>query len=529
MEQAEVKYAPGMRIIVRGEEWMVKKVETNSLGNQTLYVIGLSQLVKDYESMFLVDVENDIEIVDPAKVTLVPDDSAFFRKSKVYIESQWRSKIPTDNKIHIGNKAAMDLMSYQLEPAQMALNKTRQRILIADTVGLGKTLEAGILMSELIARGKGNPICASGTDLAIYEAAGKEKLLAERANIGKIARGDIAVTGAYSLNAKYIIHTVGPVWTDGLHHEFEILEHCYRKSLQKALELKCESIAFPLISTGVYGFPKDKALQIAVSVFSQFLTENEMEIILVVFDKRSFQLSGQIVGDIDSYIDANYVREIHRKEYPLRSRRSTHVKELAEEDFNEEMLQREEDNYPLEEMTDTGMTELLMPLENISLEDQLANIGVSFHDKLFELIDEAHLDNKDVWKRANLDRKHFSKIQCDQNYHPKKKTVMALCIALQLDLEQSRDLLARADWAFSPSSKVDLIVQKAIIDKIPCAAFRGFLPKRVCLNPVCHPVVLLQKMSEGISIPHPVARRMAGCFRSYKIFRSFFRRWSNLA
>ena len=145
-----------------------------------------------------------------------------------------------------------------------------------------------------------------------------------------------------------------------------------------------------------YGFPKDKALQIAVSVFSQFLTENEMEIILVVFDKRSFQLSGQIVGDIDSYIDANYVREIHRKEYPLRSRRSTHVKELAEEDFNEEMLQREEDNYPLEEMTDTGMTELLMPLENISLEDQLANIGVSFHDKLFELIDEAHLDNKDV-------------------------------------------------------------------------------------------------------------------------------------
>ena len=464
MEQAEVKYAPGMRIIVRGEEWMVKKVETNSLGNQTLYVIGLSQLVKDYESMFLVDVENDIEIVDPAKVTLVPDDSAFFRKSKVYIESQWRSKIPTDNKIHIGNKAAMDLMSYQLEPAQMALNKTRQRILIADTVGLGKTLEAGILMSELIARGKGNPICASGTDLAIYEAAGKEKLLAERANIGKIARGDIAVTGAYSLNAKYIIHTVGPVWTDGLHHEFEILEDCYRKSLQKALELKCESIAFPLISTGVYGFPKDKALQIAVSVFSQFLTENEIEIILVVFDKRSFQLSSQIVGDIDSYIDANYVRESHRKEYPVRSRSGARRRELSEEAFYEEMLQREaEDNYPLEE--DTGVAQPCMLSADISLENQLANIGVSFHDKLFELIDEAHIDNKDVWKRANLDRKHFSKIQCDQNYHPKKKTVMALCIALQLDLEQSKDLLARADWAFSPSSKVDLIVQKAIIDK----------------------------------------------------------------
>ena len=158
MKQVEVKYAPGMRIIVRGEEWLVKKVETNSLENQNLHVIGLSQLVKDYESMFLVDIEDDIEIVDPAKVTLVPDNSAFFRKSKVYIESQWRGKIPTDNKMHIGNKAAMDLMSYQLEPAQMALNKTRQRILIADTVGLGKTLEAGILMSELIARGKGKRI-----------------------------------------------------------------------------------------------------------------------------------------------------------------------------------------------------------------------------------------------------------------------------------------------------------------------------------------------------------------------------------
>ena len=221
-----------------------------------------------------------------------------------------------------------------------------------------------------------NPICVSGTDLAIYEAAGKEKLLAERANIGKIARGDIAVTGAYSLNAKYIIHTVGLVWTDGLHHEFEILEDCYRKSLQKALELKCESIAFPLISTGVYGFPKDKTLQIAVSVFSQFLTENEIEIILVVFDKRSFQLSGQIVGDIDSYIDANYVKESHRKEYPVRSRSNARMRELPEEAFYEEMLQREaEDNYPLEE--DTRLAEPCMLSADISLEDQL------FFDNLY--------------------------------------------------------------------------------------------------------------------------------------------------
>lgn len=140
------------------------------------------------------------------------------------------------------------------------------------------------------------------------------------------------------------------------------------------------------------------------------------------------------------------------------------MRELSEEAFCEEILQREvEDSYPFEK--DKNSAKLCMLSADIPLEEQLANIGVSFHDKLFELICEAHLDNKDVWKRAHLDRKHFSKIQCDKNYHPKKKTVMALCIALQINLEQSKDLLSRADWAFSPSSKVDLIVQKAIMDK----------------------------------------------------------------
>lgn len=188
-----------------------------------------------------------------------------------------------------------------------------------------------------------NPICASGTDLAIYEAAGKELLLEERRAIGKICRGDIAVTGAYNLDAKYIIHTVGPVWEDGTHNEFDILKSCYRKSLEKALELKCESIAFPLISTGVYGFPKDKALQIAVSVFSSFLLENDIQIILVVFDKKSFQLSGQIVGEIDSYIDANYIRQYRDREYPARfGRGRRYMEPLPEALQYEERLMRSE-------------------------------------------------------------------------------------------------------------------------------------------------------------------------------------------
>ena len=152
-----VNFAPGMRTIIRDEEWLVEKIEKNNLGNQALHCIGISPLVKDKEVIFLSDLE-EIAIVDPADIKLIPDTSPHFRRTQLYLESQWRQQIPTDTDLHIGDKAAMDLMPYQLEPAQIALRRPRQRILIADAVGLGKTLEAGILMSELIARGKGKRI-----------------------------------------------------------------------------------------------------------------------------------------------------------------------------------------------------------------------------------------------------------------------------------------------------------------------------------------------------------------------------------
>ena len=133
------EFAPGMRTIIRDEEWMIRKVETNTLGNKTLYCVGISPLVKDRESIFLTDLE-DIKVVNPADVKLVFDHSPHYKRSLLYLESQWRQKIPTDTNIHVGWKAAMDPMPYQLDPTKMALQKTRQRILIADTVGLGKTL-----------------------------------------------------------------------------------------------------------------------------------------------------------------------------------------------------------------------------------------------------------------------------------------------------------------------------------------------------------------------------------------------------
>ncbi len=152
-----VDYAPGMRTIIRDEEWMIKKVDKNSLGNKTLHCVGISPLVKDKEAIFLTDLE-DIQIVNPAEIKLIPDTSPFYKRTLLFLESQWRQQIPTDSNLHIGHRAAMDLMPYQLDPAKLALQRPRQRILIADTVGLGKTLEAGILMSELIARGKGKRI-----------------------------------------------------------------------------------------------------------------------------------------------------------------------------------------------------------------------------------------------------------------------------------------------------------------------------------------------------------------------------------
>ena len=270
------------------------------------------------------------------------------------------------------------------------------------------------------------PVYAAGTDLAIYEAAGADNLLAERKKIGDIAGGDVAVTPAFQLDAKYIIHTVGPAWQGGNKDEFDILRRCYSNSLRKAAELDCESIAFPLIATGVYGFPKDKALQIAISEISDFLFQCEMMVYLVVYDDKSFQLSSQVMGDVQSFIDANYVRTTRKSEYRRRA------------------------SYPT--------------VPNNSLDEMIANMGSTFQEKLFELIEKRGLSNVEVYTHANMDRKHFSKIQCNVNYHPSKKTAMALCIALKLNLDESKDLLARAEWAFSPNRKMDLIVMNAIIN-----------------------------------------------------------------
>ena len=182
---------------------------------------------------------------------------------------------------------------------------------------------------------------------------------------------------------------------------------------------------FPLIATGVYGFPKDMALEIAVSTFSKFLAEHEMNIILAVFDKESFQLSSQIVDVVDSYIDENYVNQNYAAEY------SQPFAGTEDQSMRIETVILRID-FQKKNFYEASFSNEALGWGAMSLEEQLNQIGPSFHEKLFELIERSGMDNKDVWKAANLDRKHFSKIQCDSHYHPKKKTVMALCIALKL-------------------------------------------------------------------------------------------------
>lgn len=530
-----------------------------------------------------------------------------------------------------------------------------------------------------------NPTYGSGTDAAIYRAAGEEDLLAERRKIGRLSPGETAVTKAFRLNAKFIIHTVGPVWVDGKHREYELLASCYRKSLQMALHLGCASIAFPLISTGSYGFPKDKALDIALKQISAFLEDAEMDVTLVVFDRRTFNLSAELKEDVSQFIDENYVEDQLREEYghgysngriperrdflprnaqarrradysryeeernaetagPLseekkesragrlfskltgrrrskdrekipdsarrrskdreerpgsevwfadsREKRPGSEGQFAEHPFNMGMMpdgtgglpesylgespeeysfslpdesasltyardtsvlkaeeeetyfsaapgqgtaiaetenretsnlgpsnqdtfvlraeeeeayfseadagdslsseepkdsreKRREDEYdPLsgerEKIPSSSGAAFLKtssPREEIriestysphrrSLQDVMSHMGESFQECLLRMIDERGLTDSEVYKRANIDRKLFSKIRCNPSYNPSRRTVMAFVIALRLNMDEAVDLLRKAGMALSPGSKFDLIITYCIQNRI---------------------------------------------------------------
>ena len=327
------------------------------------------------------------------------------------------------------------------------------------------------------------PGYGAGIDSAVYEAAGKDKLLAKRHEIGAIDRGTSVITDGYNLPAKFIIHTVGTAWQGGKAGEEDIIRSCYRSVFDVAVNNDIASLAIPLLASGSYGFPKGVALRIALSEIEAFMSESDMDVYLVVFDEKSVSLSSELYGDIDEYINDNYVEEKNQEEYPdsygrnERVRRGTefvagglasaasYVPGLFKANKAEKKKRKEAELYEeraedLEELSSIDMC-LSAPQfdEERSLEDVVKNLDKTFMELVFSFADAKGLTDVEVQKKANLDRKAFSKLKCGTTKNPSKATALALAVALELDLDDTKDLLSRAGLALSPCSKQDVIVQ----------------------------------------------------------------------
>lgn len=287
-----------------------------------------------------------------------------------------------------------------------------------------------------------------GVDGAIHRAAGP-KLLEECRTLGGCETGDAKITKGYSLPAKYVIHTVGPVWQGGSQGEPSLLSSCYIRSLQLAEENGCESVAFPLISAGVYGYPKKDAIDIASSQIKAFLESSDMTVYLVIFDRSSFTAAKAVDPELQSYIDEHYVN-LHAdsdREFRRRQKLSMQMDTCAMPQMNTALPQA-------------------MGAKPSSLKEQLKMLDESFSQCLLRRIDERGMTDAACYKKANIDRKLFSKIRSDKNYKPSKQTALAFAISLELDAEETADLLRKAGYALSPSSAFDVIIRYFIDKKI---------------------------------------------------------------
>ena len=293
------------------------------------------------------------------------------------------------------------------------------------------------------------PVVGLGTDSMIHAAAGP-KLLTARQKIGPIGVGCAAITRAYDLNAKYVIHTVGPVWDNGSYGEEQLLRNCYDNSLKLAAKYRCKSIAFPLIATNNYGFPKDKALQIAISAFSSFLLENEMTIYLVVFHQEAYRLSEKLFQNVASYIDQHYVDAWDLAVYGP-ERNSCRQQAIRRMDM---------DLYAPSVCESKSVPCAPAPKAKASsLPDFLKQEDAGFTETLLKLIDKSGKKDSEIYKKALLSKQHFSKIRNNPHYKPTKATAISLALALELDLDTTRDLISRAGYALTNSSKFDLIIR----------------------------------------------------------------------
>lgn len=325
------------------------------------------------------------------------------------------------------------------------------------------------------------PIYSTGVDTAVYTAAGADDLLAERKKIGYMQEGEVAITPGFKLPAKYIIHAVSPCYIDGTFDEEKKLRSCYRKSLELAYKNKCESIAFPLISTGGFRYPKEEAMRVAVDEINAFLLQHEMLIYLVVFDTKSTELGLKLNPALEAYIDHNYICDQREKEYgdryfgsvakgapeysaytKYRENIEKQTKLCHESKPEADVCRMEAPQMQAQILADDALDEEdefydFLEENESALNERMQHLSDTFQEYLFYLIEAKGLTNAEVYKRAIITKQLFSKIKLNPQYHPDKATAMRLCVGARLSMDETIDLLARAGYALSPCDKRDII------------------------------------------------------------------------
>ena len=330
-----------------------------------------------------------------------------------------------------------------------------------------------------------------GCDKAVYQAAGMTELLAyRREKIGDVPEGEAFITPGFNLSAKYIIHAVSPLYINGESGEEEKLRSCYRRSLQIAKDNGIRSIAFPLISTGSFGYPKEEGMRIAVDEINAFLMNNRMDIYLVVFDDRARNLGRRIFPNLEEYIDRNYVEKRREEEYSSRPSSPVEVRRDSERgrgekrrlnifgpslksesarpiSSNASVAKAEESHESFDECCDEMATEDFFESAHVTkIDERISHLSDTFSQYLMYLIKEKNMENAEVYKRAIVDKKIFSKIKNNIDYHPQKLTALCLCVGAKLNMDETKDLLARAGYALSPCDKTDIIFSYFIENEI---------------------------------------------------------------
>lgn len=294
---------------------------------------------------------------------------------------------------------------------------------------------------------------------AIFRKAGYSRLDRACQAIGHCDVGQAVMTDGFALPARYIIHAVGPIWQGGGRNEAALLRDCYTNALLLAEKKGCQSVAFPLISSGIYGYPKGEALQVATSAIETFLREHELTVYLVIFDRELLAMGEERYGDIQQYIDDHYVEQYKHTYGARRSEPARNIQLWEQEDrfpFPPDRADRFDMAMPTQAPPPCPSAAPMERLAQRSLDD--LSLDESFSTMLFRLIDEKGMTDVEVYKRANMDRKLFSKLR-RADYSPSKPTVIALAIALRLNLDETKDLLGRAGYALSHSIRFDVIIE----------------------------------------------------------------------